>query len=80
MSGSQNEFTFEFELDSDEMRRRAEVVRALGDDWDPVAILDGEQAAYDLLYSGLDPQQQAIYQQLVHAGVLPEREAGSDAA
>jgi hypothetical protein len=77
---SDTDFEFTFDLSADEMRRRAEVIKALGPDWDPIAVLQGEAEAYDLLYSGLDADQRAIYQQLVDAGVLPHREAGRDAA
>jgi hypothetical protein len=62
---------FALDLTADEVRRRAEVVRALGDNWDPVEVLRGEQEAHDLLYSGLDPEQQRTYDMLVEAGVLP---------
>lgn len=64
------EFVFEIDLTVEEARRRAEVLRAMGDSWDPVAALRDEQAAHALLYSGLDEQQQAVYDQLVRAGVL----------
>jgi hypothetical protein len=67
---------FELDLARDETRRRAEVIAALGPDWDPVATLRGEQEAHDLLYSDLDARQQAVYDMLVAAGVLPAREAG----
>ena len=73
-------FTFAFDLTADEMRRRAEVIKALGPEWDLVAMLRGETAAYELLYSGLDAAQQAFYNDLAEAGVLPRREAGHDAA
>jgi hypothetical protein len=73
-------FEFAVDLTADELRRRAEVLKALGPDWDPVAAIQGEQEAYDLLYSGLDAEQEAVYAQLVEAGVLPPREAGRDAA
>jgi Family of unknown function (DUF6400) len=73
-------FEFSVDLTADELRRRAEVIKALGPDWDPVALIHGEQEAYDLLYSGLDAEQEATYAQLVEAGVLPPREAGRDAA
>lgn len=53
---------------------------ALGPDWDPVEVLLGEEAAYDLLYSGLDADQQRIYDDLVAAGVLPARGDGRAAA
>jgi hypothetical protein len=32
-----------------------------------------EERAYDMLYSDLDDQQQRIYEELVSAGVLPDR-------
>ncbi|WP_214410415.1 DUF6400 family protein [Sphaerisporangium fuscum] len=67
---------FEMDLSLHETRRRAEVVAALGTDWDPVAVVRGEQEAYDLLYSGLDDRQLEVYDMLVAAGVLPRREAG----
>jgi uncharacterized protein YciU (UPF0263 family) len=67
---------FDIDLTLEEGRRRAEVVAALGPDWDPVEVLRGEQEAYALLYSGLDSEQQRIHADLVAAGVLPEREPG----
>jgi hypothetical protein len=54
---------FDIDLTLEEGRRRAEVMRE-------------EDAAYALLYSGLDADQQRIYDDLVAAGVLPDREAG----
>ncbi|GFH34227.1 DUF6400 family protein [Streptomyces pacificus] len=63
---------FEIDLTFEEARRRAEVVAALGPGWDPVATLEGEEAAYTLLYSGLDAEQQRTHAMLVAAGVLPE--------
>ncbi|MFI0942094.1 DUF6400 family protein [Streptomyces sp. NPDC021020] len=62
---------FSLDLTRDEVRRRAEVVAALGPDWDPVEVLRGEAEAYALLYSGLDAEQQRIHDELVAAGVLP---------
>ncbi|MER6411308.1 DUF6400 family protein [Streptomyces humidus] len=64
------------DLGAHEMLRRAHVLDALGPDWDPVAALRGEEAAYDLLYSGLDAEQQRVYDELVSAGVLPSRGDG----
>ena len=67
---------FDIDLTLEEGRRRAEVVAALGPDWDPVEVLRGEQQAYALLYSGLDAEQQRIHAELVAAGVLPEQGPG----
>ncbi|GAA2594498.1 DUF6400 family protein [Streptomyces tubercidicus] len=61
----------EFDLTAHESRRRTEVLAALGDTWDPIAVMEGEADAYRLLYSGLDAEQQATYDALVAAGVLP---------
>ncbi|MFI9076419.1 DUF6400 family protein [Streptomyces sioyaensis] len=61
----------EFDLTAHEARRRTEVVAALGDTWDPLAVMEGEADAYRLLYSDLDAEQQATYDMLVAAGVLP---------
>ncbi len=71
---------FEVDLTSQEVLRRAQVMEALGPHWDPVEVLLGEEAAYDLLYSGLDAQQQRLYDDLVAAGVLPARGDGRAAA
>ncbi|HEV7975524.1 DUF6400 family protein [Amycolatopsis sp.] len=79
-NGEDTSFAFTFDLAADEMRRRAEVIKALGPEWDPVTQLHEENAAYELLYSGLDAEQQAFYDDLVNAGVLPRRGAGTDAA
>jgi hypothetical protein len=68
------------DLSAQELLRRAHVLDALGADWDPVAALRGEEAAYDLLYSGLDARQQRVYDDLVAAGVLPRRGGGHAAA
>jgi Family of unknown function (DUF6400) len=62
---------FAFDLTLDEARRRSAVLEAMGDDWDPVAVLAEEQTAYDMLYSDLDAEQQRVYDELVRAGVLP---------
>lgn len=62
-----------FDLTLDEARRRAAVLQAIGDDWDPVAVLAQEERAYDMLYADLDTTQQRIYDELVDAGVLPDR-------
>lgn len=67
---------FEIDLTLDETRRRAAVMTALGAEWDPLAVMRGEEEAYDLLYSGLDEEQQKTYDMLVAAGVLPRRGPG----
>jgi len=64
---------FAYDLTLDEARRRRAVLEAMRDDWDPIAVLAEEQKAYDMLYSDLDEEQQRVYDELVRAGVLPER-------
>ena len=64
---------FAMDLTLDEARRRSAMLEAIGDDWDPVAVLAEEDQAYDMLYADLDDQQQRIYDELVAAGVLPDR-------
>ena len=66
---------FAYDLTLDEARRRTAVLEAIGDDWDPVAVLAEEDRAYEMLYSDLDEEQQRIYDELVSAGVLPERDS-----
>ena len=74
MAGSaMAELEFAYDLTLDEARRRSAVLEAIGDDWDPIAVLAEEQKAYDMLYSDLDEEQQRVYDELVRAGVLPER-------
>lgn len=67
---------FAYDLTLDEARRRAAIVEAIGDDWDPLTVLAEERRAYEMLYSDLDAEQQRIYDDLVAAGVLPGRAAG----
>jgi hypothetical protein len=64
---------FAFDLTLDEVRRRSAVLEAIGADWDPVRALADEERAYAMLYSNLDADQQRHYDNLVSAGVLPER-------
>ena len=64
---------FAYDPTLDEARRRSAVLEAIGDDWDPIAVLAEEQKAYDMLYSDLDEEQQRVYDELARAGVLPER-------
>ncbi|MDX3802649.1 DUF6400 family protein [Streptomyces sp. AK04-3B] len=73
-------FGLDIDLSSHEMLRRAHVLDALGPAWDPIAALRGEEAAYELLYSGLSADQQRVYDELVAAGVLPRRGGGHAAA
>jgi hypothetical protein len=68
------ELDFAYDLTLDEARRRSLVLEAIGDDWDPVAVLAEENRAYDMLYANLDAEQQRVYDKLVTAGVLPERD------
>ncbi|WP_326546426.1 DUF6400 family protein [Mycolicibacterium sp. ND9-15] len=63
---------FAYDLTLDEARRRAAVLEALGDDWDPIAVLEHERLAQNILYRDLDDEQQRIYDDLVRAGVLPD--------
>ena len=65
---------FAYDLTLDEARRRTAVLEAIGDDWDPIAVLAEENRAYDMLYSNLDEEQQRVYDELASAGVLPERD------
>lgn len=78
--GASAPFAWDIDLSSHEMLRRAHVLDALGPAWDPLAALRGEEAAYELLYSGLDADQQRVYDELVAAGVLPPRGGGHAAA
>ena len=76
MSVEPDQLAFAYDLTLDEARRRAAVLEAIGEDWDPVAVLAEEDRAYAMLYSGLDDEQQRIHDDLVAAGVLPDRETG----
>lgn len=71
---------FSVDLTAQEVHRQAQVLAAIGPDWDPMEVMRGEEAAYDLLYSGLDEEQQRLYDNLVAAGVLPPRGGGHAAA
>ncbi|MFE7135150.1 DUF6400 family protein [Streptomyces sp. NPDC057638] len=72
--------SFTIDLTLEEARRRAEVMAALGPDWDPVEVIRGEDEAYALLYSGLDEEQRRTYDALVAAGVLTGEEPGRAAS
>jgi hypothetical protein len=62
-----------YDLTLDEVRRRTAVLEAIGEDWDPIRALAEEEQAYAMLYSNLDAEQQRYYDELVSAGVLPDR-------
>jgi hypothetical protein len=63
---------FTIDLTAHEGARLAAVLEALDPEWDPTAILTGETQARRRLYADLDPHQQATYDVLVGAGVLPD--------
>jgi len=73
MPDNSNGFEFAYDLTLDEVRRRAAVLEAIGEDWDPIRALAEEEMAYAMLYSNLDAEQQRLYDNLVSAGVLPDR-------
>ncbi|HYY00733.1 MAG TPA: DUF6400 family protein [Mycobacterium sp.] len=76
MAAEADHLAFAYDLTLDEARRRAAIVEAIGDHWDPAEVLAQEDRAYAMLYSDLDDDQQRIYDDLVAAGVLPDRVAG----
>src|SRR5580693_1227651 len=61
------------DLSVDEARRRSAILGAIGDDWDPIRALAQEMQAHELLYLNLNSEQHWIYDELVSAGVLPDR-------
>jgi hypothetical protein len=73
MAADGNDLEFAYDLTLDEARRRTAILEAIGDDWDPIAVLAEEESAYEMLYSDLDAEQQRVYDELVSAGVLPDR-------
>ncbi len=73
MSDNSIGLEFAYDLTLDEVRRRTVVLAAIGADWDPVRALAEEEKAYAMLYSNLDAEQQRHYDNLVSAGVLPDR-------
>jgi hypothetical protein len=62
---------FQLDLTGHEMTRRHAIIEA-SQDWDPISAFTAEADAQTLLYSGLDANQQATFDELVSAGVLPE--------
>ena len=75
-----NELVMTFDLAVDEGRRRTAVLHAIGAHWDPAVVLANEQAACEMLYSGLDSPTQQIYDYPVAARVIPRRQSGNDVA
>ena len=69
----QSEIQFAYDVTLDEIRRRRAVLEAIGEDWDPVQAMAEEDAASRMLYFDLDDEQQRIFDELVRAGVLPDR-------
>ena len=63
---------FTIDLTAYEGVRLTAVFDALGSDWDPAEVYAGEAEAHRLLYSNLDPNQQATYDVLIAAGALPD--------
>jgi hypothetical protein len=59
-----------FDLDAHEAQRLAAVLDATGDLYDPSEVEARESLAWELLLSDLSPEQQAMYDELVAAGVL----------
>jgi hypothetical protein len=74
MAETPSDVVYAYDLTLDEARRRTAVLEAIGDDWDPVVVLAEEERAWEMLYSGLDDEQQRIYEELVGAGILPDRQ------
>lgn len=60
----------EFQLDLADQERLALVLAASEGLYDPGEVLENERAAHRLLYSNLDAEQRAVYEQLRTAGVL----------
>lgn len=58
------------DFDTHERTRLALVLEAIGDRYDPAAVFTSEMQADAMLYGNLDPQQLAVYDELVEAGVL----------
>jgi hypothetical protein len=60
----------EFQFDLSDQERLALVLAASEGLYDPGEVLANERAAHHRLYSDLDAEQQAVYEQLRAAGVL----------
>jgi hypothetical protein len=63
---------FTIDLTAHEGTRLAAVLDALGAHWNPLDVYTGEAQAHHRLYADLDADQQATYDLLLAAGVLPE--------
>ncbi|MFE7095874.1 DUF6400 family protein [Streptomyces erythrochromogenes] len=74
-AGASGELTdFTIDLTPHETLRRAHMMQALGDHWNPTETLHTEETAHTLLYTQLDPHQQHLYNTLTTAGILPTQE------
>jgi hypothetical protein len=63
---------FTIDLTAHETTRLAVVLDALGPHWDPIQSFTDEAEAHHMIYTRLDPDQQAVYDLLVADGVLPK--------
>lgn len=64
--------SFNIDLTLHETTRLAAVLDALGPQWDPTQIYTDEAQAHQMLYTHLDPDQQATYDLLIAHGALPD--------
>ena len=65
---------FAIDLTAHEGNRLVAVLDAMGSHWDPIEVSTGEAQAHRMLYANLDSDQQAVYDVLVAAGVLPRHQ------
>ena len=63
---------FTIDLTAHEGACLAAVLDAVGPHWDPIEVSTGEAEAHRMLYANLDSDQQAAYDLLLAAGVLPQ--------
>ena len=61
---------FTIDLTAHEGTRLTAILDALGPHWDPTQIYTDEAEAHQMLYTHLDPDQQAVYDLLIADGVL----------
>lgn len=64
--------SFNIDLTAHEGTRLAAVLEALGPHWDPAEVYASEAEARRMLYTHLDPDQQAAYALLIADGALPD--------